>query len=430
MTKWTTPTLALSEKFYAVVLHNRRVGTLCQSGDHTRFLLNSEYLEAPDRPVLGLVFEEGLRKPYASALRLPRWFSNLLPEGPLREWIAEDRHVSVDREMELLAQVGRDLPGAVQVFPVDAPDSGWSWPEGEVPSTPETTSAPPRWRFSLAGVALKFSMLAMGDRLTIPAVGERGDWLVKFPDYRFPSVPRNEYVTMSMAKAVGIDTPDVRLIHRDELRGVPGRMWPNSEEWAYAVRRFDREDDESRTPVHIEDFAQVRDKYPYEKYEGSFETVAAVAYRGRDLRSLQEVARRIAFSVMVGNGDAHLKNWSLIYPDQRIPRLSPAYDLVATAVYRDPDDEPEDLGLKLCRDRRFESVSLATFARLEAKIDRKFGVTEASLRDVADETVRRVRELWPQYREEMTITSPALGEKIDEWITAAGSRLLASRRGQ
>ncbi len=61
------------------------------------------------------------------------------------------------------------------------------------------------------------------------------------------------------------------------------------------------------------------DKYPQDKYQSSFETVAAIAYRGHDVDSLREASRRIAFSVVVGNGDAHLKNRSLICRDRRVP---------------------------------------------------------------------------------------------------------------
>jgi HipA N-terminal domain len=60
-------------------------------------------------------------------LRLPPWFSNLLPEGRLRDWIAADRKVSADREMELLAQVGHDLPGAVRVLPDETPGDRPTW---------------------------------------------------------------------------------------------------------------------------------------------------------------------------------------------------------------------------------------------------------------------------------------------------------------
>lgn len=419
----------LAETYHAVLLHSRRIGTLCQKGDYTRFVVNESYVTDPQRPVLGLRFEENLLAPYSSALRLPIWFSNLLPEGPLREWIADDRGVSLDREMELLAQVGHDLPGAVQVLPAEGPDEGWEWPDGDTPGStghrpggsygfPSSDSP---WRFSLAGVALKFSMLAMGDRLTVPAAGEYGDWLVKFPDYRHPDVPRNEFTMMSLAKASGLDVPDVRLMHRDELHGLPERMWPNNEQWAYAVRRFDRTADEHRTSIHIEDFAQVRDKYPQDKYQSAFETVAAIAYRGHDLNSLREAARRIAFSVVVGNGDAHLKNWSLIYRDRRVPSLSPAYDLVSTAPYA-PSDEPEDLGLKFGGSKSFERVQLTAFQRLEGALDRRFGTTNARLREQAVQTVELARANWPQFEEHLA-DNQSLRKSIGAWISDSARRL-------
>jgi serine/threonine-protein kinase HipA len=420
------------ETYYAVLLHSHRVGTLCQKGDYTRFIVNESYVTDPHRPVLGLRFEENLRAPYASALRLPRWFSNLLPEGPLREWIADDRGVSLDREMELLAQVGRDLPGAVQVLRAEGPDDGWEWPDGEPTAATEKgpggaygfPSSDSPWRFSLAGVALKFSMLARGDRLTVPAAGEYGDWLVKFPDYRHPDVPRNEFTIMSLARAAGLEAPDVRLMHRDEFEGLPDRMWPNDEQWAYAVRRFDRSRDEHRTPIHIEDFAQVRDKYPQDKYQSAFETVAAIAYRGHDVESLREAARRIAFSVVVGNGDAHLKNWSLIYRDRRVPSLSPVYDLVSTSPYA-PSDDPEDLGLKFGGSKSFERVQLAAFDRLERALDRRLGTSHGRLREEAVQTIEQTRANWPQFEEHLA-DNKSLSTAIGTWITESARRLLGS----
>ncbi|KPI02827.1 HipA N-terminal domain protein [Actinobacteria bacterium OK074] len=415
---------SLPEIYYAVLLHGLRVGTLCQKGDYTRFVMSEHYLEDPQRFVLGLRFEENLRAPYASALRLPKWFSNLLPEGPLREWIADDRGVSLDREMELLAQVGHDLPGAVQVLRTEGPEDGWEWQDPSSGGEPSMEGAGSRspWRFSLAGVALKFSMLAHGDRLTVPTAGELGDWLVKFPDYRHADVPRNEFSIMSLAKTVGIDVPDVRLLHRDQLEGLPDRMWPNSEEWAYAVRRFDRAEGGSRSRIHIEDLAQVRDKYPQDKYMSSFETVAAISYRGQDVASLREAARRIAFSIAVGNGDGHLKNWSVIYRDGRMPSLSPVYDLVSTTPYA-PSDEPEDLGLKFGGSKRFDRVRISTFERLESALDQRFGTSDAHLAAVAEDTVQAVREHWTAH-EETLAANPSLREAVSNWISESTTRLL------
>ncbi len=404
---------ALAVRSYGVWLHDRHVGTIGQRGDYTWFRLSDAYRSDPERPVFGLLFEQDLAAPHQSALRLPPWFSNLLPEGALRTWIAADRDVSADREMELLAQVGHDLPGAVQVLPTDEtptpPESREQ--DAAAPAAGRTAGDRDPWRFSLAGVALKFSMRAREDRLTLPAGGQGGDWIVKLPDPEHEGVPRNEHTMMSLAGAVGIEVPAVRLVHRDELDGLPADVWPGREEWAYAVRRFDR--DNHRRPVHIEDLAQVRGWYPQQKYHGGLETVAALVYRGRDLPALREFARRLAFNVLVGNGDAHLKNWSLIYRNPRVPTLSPAYDLVATEPYAPPSEGPEDLGLRFGKSKRFGDVHLAGFARLE----RKLNATGADLVGVVTDLVEQVRQCWPDHAarlEDLPAVRTAVGESIRE----------------
>jgi serine/threonine-protein kinase HipA len=376
-----------SESRFDVRLHGRRVGTLHQRGDYTRFVLDDDYVEDPQRPVLGLVFEQDLTAVHAAALRLPPWFSNLLQEGVQRRWIATARHVSPDREMELLAEVGHDLPGAVRVVAAGEQAPDLDWDTAPVPRL--STDADDDYRrikFSLAGVTLKFSMVVAGERLTLPAFGEGGDWIVKLPDSHFSNVPHNEYAMMTLARICGMDVPEVRLVHRDQIDGLPDRLWPSGAMWAYAVRRFDR--DENRRLVHIEDLAQVRNSYPDAKYLGNFETVAALVYRRRDLSSLREFSRRLAFNILISNGDAHLKNWSLIYRDPRVPTLAPVYDLVSTAPYL----EREDLGLKFGGSRRFERASLATFKLLEQRLR----APGAELAEHAAETARRVREKWSE----------------------------------
>jgi serine/threonine-protein kinase HipA len=408
--------MVLPENRYGVWLKNRRAGTLHQRGDYTWFTIEEEYALDPNRPVLGLQFEQDLYARHPSALRLPAWFSNLLPEGILRTWIADERGVSADREMELLAQVGHDLPGAVQVLPEGhtTPDDGWD--PAKHATEPDPTDNVPEWRFSLAGVSLKFSMLNLGDRLTMPAFGEIGDTIVKLPDRIYPQVPRNEFVMMSLARSVGIDVPDVALVHRDKLGALPESVWPESEDLAYAVRRFDRHDNRER--VHIEDFAQVRNFYPGGKYDGNYETLAALIYRERDISSLREFARRLAFNIMIGNGDSHLKNWSLIYRNPRIPTLAPAYDLVATAWYR-PDSDPEDMALKFVGSRRFETVNLTSFDILE----RKLGAEGAGLRDVVIKLVADVQKGWPNFASQMDAI-PKVRDGLSKNIEARSRSLL------
>ncbi len=411
------------DSYHSVWLHDRRVGTIHQRGDHTRFALSEEYREDPDRSVLGLHFEQDLLATHSAGLRLPPWFSNLLPEGQLREWIAAARKVSPKREMELLAQVGHDLPGAVRVLPADDAPVATDTEEATRDVEPEAPSGtePLGWRFSLAGVALKFSALVLNDRLTIPAYGEGGDWIVKLPDYRYPQVPLNEYTMMSLASAAGIEVPTIRLVHREELMGLPPDVWPGEEEWAYAIRRFDRDDLRGR--IHIEDFAQVRNFYPEDKYSGNYETVAAFIYRGHDIEALRQFTRRLVLIILISNGDGHLKNWSLIYRDARVPTLAPAYDLVATSPYIGRLDQPETLALRLEGSKRFSTVTVGTFANLQ----RRLGADGADLEEVAAQCVLDVEREWPQVSDRLA-AYPAMFDNVTESIRLHANSLLRRLR--
>lgn len=376
----------LSERHFGVYLNRRMIGRLYQCHDVTRFEFEDDYWDDPERAILGLRFEDNPNAIYRSKMRLPPWFSNLLPEGRLRDWIAHACNASPQREMELLAQVGHDLPGAVRICEIDFEQTiGMDFDLDHLPSSNIDSSS--IWKFSLAGIGLKFSMLARDEHLTIPAVHESGDWILKLPDPQFKNVPLNEFAMMTLAKEIGITIPEIRLIHRDLIDPLPDNAWLSKESWAYAVKRFDR--GAEREPIHIEDLAQVRGFYPDKKYQGSFETIGALIYRNRDVDALQEFARRLAFNILIGNGDAHLKNWSLIYLDPRNPTLAPAYDLVATSIYR-PPKTPEDMGLKFGKSRKFELVKLSTFDQMEKTLGVK-----ANLAEIAMNVVNLVNQKWP-----------------------------------
>jgi serine/threonine-protein kinase HipA len=403
------------EKQFLVYLHDRLVGRLHRRDDVTRFVFEPNYWDDPTRAVLGLRFEDNRRERHQSHLRLPPWFSNLLPEGRLREWIAKARGTSIEREMELLAQVGHDLPGAARVVAADEPVpvgvfDGSALAIGNDPATGSL------WRFSLAGVGLKFSMIEQGDRLTIPAFGEGGDWIVKLPEPAYPDLPWNEWAMMTLAQAVGIDVPEIKMKHRDQLDPLPERVWAGGRDYAYAIKRFDR--GPGRELIHIEDLAQVRGFYADKKYSGTFETVGSLIYRRRDIEALREFARRLAFNILIGNGDAHLKNWSLIYRDPRIPTLAPAYDLVATFVYCPPSEGPEKMALGFGRSKRFEDARLSTFSRLDEKLG-----AQADLGDVARTMVDKVVAEWP-CAAALLEGHPELCRRIESFIKERAAQLL------
>jgi len=404
----------MAEQIAEVFLHGEPIGALKVKADHARFSFTELYIQKPDRPVLGLQFEEDLYLSHSANLRLPPWFSNLLPEGKLRDLIAQQNGVSTKREAQLLLTIGHDLPGAITVKLRD--DGGEnraliSKRDQLFMPSPDSTGL---WKFSLAGVALKFSCVRETQRFTIPGTDERGgDWIIKLPDANYEDVPQNEFAMMSLASAVGINVPAIELVSRDRLPLVPDQLWPRAVETAFAIKRFDR--DSSRLPVHMEDFAQVRGVWPDAKYESSFESVAKICYRGRDREALMEFTRRLVFNVLIGNGDAHLKNWTLLYLDQKKPTLSPAYDLVSTIPYIADDN----IGLKWRGARRFGDVTLASFDVLAKRL----AVIDLSLADLARELVGEVLLEWDQRFAEL-VENTRLRNQITSHMQAQARRLL------
>ena len=173
----------------------------------------------------------------------------------------------------------------------------------------------PALRFSLPGVQPKLSAtMSASDRLTIPAGGVGGSWIVKFPSAAFPGLPEQEHAMMTLAGRVGIDVPQTRLVSVDSIENLPRGMGLRRGQ-ALAVRRFDRMDDGTR--VHVEDFAQVLGAHPEQKYvKAGYRDIVEVIGREVGDDAVAEFIRRLVFCVLIGNGDAHLKNWALIYPDR------------------------------------------------------------------------------------------------------------------
>jgi serine/threonine-protein kinase HipA len=334
----------------AVRLYGRQIGIITKlAGERHLFAFEQDYIDDPERPTLSLSFKSTTGGVVTSARpvsrRVPPFFSNLLPEGPLRSYLAKLAEVKSEREFFLLAVLGADLPGAVAVEPSGAKHHA---DESEGSRTRDAIHAPKAaLRFSLAGVQLKFSavMEATGG-LTIPAGGMGGSWIVKLPSARFAAVPENEHTMLELARRVGILVPANRLVEIDKINGLPEEC-KTVGKVALAVERFDRLAD--RTRVHMEDFAQVFGLYPDDKYgHKSYANIASVLWAEAGQKATYEFVRRVVFSVLTGNADMHLKNWSLLYPDRRTPVLSPAYDLLSTLPYIPGDTLAFNFGESRC----------------------------------------------------------------------------------
>jgi serine/threonine-protein kinase HipA len=390
-----------------VMLNDLPVGMIVRTpGDFNAFSFDTAYRATGGFPVLSLSFRAaagGLRKdPKPLAGALPPFFANLLPEDKLRE--AMEKHhaenVRAGNDFDLLAALGGDLPGAVRVLPSD----------GTTAVAEGASKDKPKARFSLAGVQMKLSVMkntGKGGGLTLPMDDEQGQYIAKFPSTAFPGVSENEFANLALAAAIGMDVPERELVEKSDFEGIPEEFDTLSDGKVLLVKRFDRGASGER--IHIEDFAQVFGVYPSRKYEGAaYHDIASALSAAISPTAALEFVSRLALVVITGNGDMHLKNWSLIYRGNGDkPELAPIYDVLSTVPYIPADS----MALSLGGERSFKALAAP---RWKAFANRARLPEPAVLKTVT-KVVERVNEHWWSLPERAVIPEKVL-ERIDEHV--------------
>jgi serine/threonine-protein kinase HipA len=374
-----------------VLLHDKVVGSLAQDErEQWVFRLSEPYRRMAERPTLGQKFEDNLAGAYRGKKgSLPPFFANLVPEpgGELRPILETHLGVADGDDITLLERLGRDLPGAVEVRAAPAIPGARLTGLTDAVEPNEPIEADGEWmRFSLAGIQLKFSVLIADDRITLPAHGRLGDWLVKFASRRYAGLCENEYSIMQWARAAGFAVPETILRPASTLVGTLGEH-AEPDTFVLAVRRFDRYSQGRK--LHQEDLAQVVNllperKYDHYSYEDLVQLVAATI--GEDAG--EEMIRRLTLMIASGNGDAHLKNWSLLYPDRVRAVLAPLYDQVATIAW--PQQIARTLALKFGGTKLMSQIGPDTVATFAARI----GWDGARVSSLVEETIDRLARAW------------------------------------
>lgn len=379
-----------------VYLGDDLVGRLFEGDDaNIEFRIDSAYVERRPRPVIGQWFEDQRRRATQRGERageLPPFFANLIPEGDLKLTLMERLGVAYDDDFGLLCAVGRDLPGAlvVEVESGDAP------PRPPRPSTGSGSDARPTdgLRFSLAGVQLKFSMIRGADRFHMPGDDQRGGWIAKISYEKYPELAVNEWTTMEWARRAGFDVPATELRPLAELTDLPYQGDPGAQ--AFLIERYDRDRDRR---IHQEDFQQIVGRRPANKYDDmTYDKLALLAMNIVGEGAYPEVLRRLAFMVASGNDDAHMKNWSVVYPDGITAKLSPLYDQVFTAHW---PEFAHTMALKVDGTKAFAEIDLRHFRVMAKRIHADESMTEG----VVAETVARVADAWRDVRDLPPVTA-------------------------
>ena len=316
------------------------------------------------------------------------FFEGLLPEGAQRDAVAAALGVSPGNRFGLLAQLGAEVAGALSL-----------WPEGEVPP-PRRAAEPPEvlpdealvqvlgairtrpflaarrggLRLSLAGAQSKMPVIAIDGAVALPSPGRPSTHILKPSSARFPAITENEAFAMRLAARMGLSVAPVQ----------PGVVANRS---FLLVERYDRRvgGDGTTRRLHQEDFCQALGVPPARKYasEGGptfarcFDLVRRVCTRpAREVLKLLDAA---ILQVLLGNADAHGKNYSLLARPDGCIEIAPLYDLLSTIAY--PDLSPT-LAMKIAGRGRLRQLRRGDWDRFAASAD-------LSARFVR----RRVREL-------------------------------------
>jgi serine/threonine-protein kinase HipA len=327
------------------------------------------------------------------------FFEALLPEGAVREQIASQLKLAASDSFGLLAKLGRDCAGALQILDVKRVRERWSirWLEDrELDALIEALPRHPlgiraedeRLRLSLAGVQHKAVLVRdSNERFGVPLDGMPSSHILKpeLPDTAYPGLAINEYFCMRLAARCGLSTPPVRLI---TAAGRP----------CVVVERYDREQVTwPHRRLHQEDLCQALGLTPDFKYQKdgwqlpSYAALADLLNRYSPWPGLDRLAgaQAAVFHFLVGNADAHAKNISLMHVRDGV-RLAPLYDVVSTAVY---GELSPDLALNIGDELKPESITSIHWSDLAADFGLNAGAFERRRRELAERVAAEAESL-------------------------------------
>ena len=358
------------------------------------------YALSPHLPLTAETLLDGASK------RPVQWyFDNLLPEEGQRILLAGDAKLDAADAFGLLACYGAESAGSVTLLPPEAaphmaeplrplPDDALEARIRQLPKAPLTHAAIKR--MSLAGAQHKLAVVLQDDALFEPAGATPSTHILKpdHPDEDYPHSVINEWFVMRLARRLGLDVPEV---HR---RYVPSPV--------YLVDRFDRvPDGQGWQRRHVIDACQLLGLDRSFKYsQGSMESLAALANACRS----PAVARArlfgwLVFNVLVGNGDAHLKNLSFLVSHEGV-QLAPFYDLLSVATYDsaafDKTGWPThtQLAWPILGTRHFSDINRGLLLEAGSSLNLAKGTAQRLLENLRSRAVREAEALYAEVEAE------------------------------
>ena len=362
------------------------------------------------------------------------FFEGLLPEGFSRKSVAEWLHADEADYLTILAGLGKECLGAIRIE--DAADEMAERPSYEeltidqvkqlaAEGATKSTELLVRSHLSLTGASGKVGLYLHDGKWYQPFGTAPSTHIVKQSHVRLQHIVENERLALLTADKLGIPTIRSFIVNADAFR---------DSDILLATERYDRDCTNSirkidglRCPLrlHQEDFAQALGISAADKYEkqprgylsAMFDLLRRISADPiRDQRLLWEM---IVFDYLIGNTDAHLKNFSLLYtPDQKKIRLAPAYDIVGTVVY---EESTREMSLYIGDHNSLDDIMEEDFAR--AAKDCGLGVKSAMKRmeDLRERFVPALKKAASELEEEQY---PGVERRMEEILRHGGIRTL------
>jgi serine/threonine-protein kinase HipA len=333
------------------------------------------------------------------------FIENLLPEGEIRSLIQRQNKIEDGNFARFIELLGGDVAGAISIQPegsvpvfqsqslqrpLDRPAlSRLLLDIQDRPFNASAEGAAAGNRLSLAGAQNKLPVICNVDRI-FETAGAPSTHIIKpaRKDGRFPSIVYNEYLCMKAAKRAGLDVAEVVLLEVDDVRG--------NESDALLVTRYDRVvSGDVVERLQQEDLCQLCSLPSTIKYEtsggpGFRELFAAIArYSRMPVKDDVEVFRRMIFNLVIGNYDAHAKNFSFLVAADGKVALAPAYDLICTALYAELD---QTFAMSIGEAKTLEQLSQADLVRLFSRVQKKYPTIRRQLQKFCTASMQAVAD--------------------------------------
>ena len=302
------------------------------------------------------------------------YFSGLLPEGSIKNRISEYLHISESSTIKFLQVLGGECSGTVSFYDSDSEcrfaKKSWELSEENYLSLSEETFidlikesknrpmllGTKDLRLSLAGAQEKISLAFFNNAWHIPKNGAPSTHILKpTRTGNLSSIAENEFFCMNLAKKMNIPVPKSQLINLDSIP-------------IFVCKRYDRNLNEDKMiieRIHQEDFCQalgIMNDIKYQADGGPSYKSCVDLIKNRFSNKIEQMnvlLRTMLFNYIIGNCDAHGKNFSLVYANSEI-LLSPLYDLVSTTVYPSLTTK---MAMKLGSNYQIEKITKSDFLK-------------------------------------------------------------------